>query len=125
MRCYGCIFKFSKNQRKRHLCYVNLMYQVSTFYSEKSLCNQKVHLRFLKSNVTYTILIAITFVVLHIGKWDFQNLPNQIYVFPGKTWSSIFYEVKRPRNVSITYNIFDCVLIRISPDAFKIVSITL
>ena len=36
-------------------------------------------------------------------------LPNQIYVFLGKTWSSMFYEVQGPRNVSITYNIFDCV----------------
>ena len=57
------------------------MYQVSTFYSEKSLCNQKVHLRFLKSNVTYNILIPITFVVLHLGKWDFHYSQGiKIYV---------------------------------------------
>ena len=36
-------------------------------------------------------------------------LPNQIYVFLRETWSLIFYEVKGPRNVSITYSIFDCV----------------
>ena len=45
-----------KNQRKRSFCYINLMYQVSTFYSEKSLNNQKVHLRLLKRNVTNNIL---------------------------------------------------------------------
>ena len=46
----------NKNQRKRSLCYINLMYQVSIFYSEKSLSNQNVHLRILKSNVTNSIL---------------------------------------------------------------------
>ena len=46
----------NKNQRKRSLYYINLMYQVSIFYSEKSLSNKNVHLRILKSNVTNSIL---------------------------------------------------------------------
>ena len=45
-----------KNQRKHSLFYINSMYQVSTFYSEKSLSNQKVLLQLLKSSVTSSIL---------------------------------------------------------------------
>ena len=46
MRCYRCIFKFPNTKiRENTPCgYINLMYQVSTFYSEKSLSNQKVDL---------------------------------------------------------------------------------
>ena len=56
MRCYGCIFKFLNTKIRENAPYINFMYQVSTFYREKSLSNQKVHLRLLKSNFTFSIL---------------------------------------------------------------------
>ena len=42
--------------KKASLVRVNLMYQALTFYSEKTLTNQKVHLQLLKSNVTNTMV---------------------------------------------------------------------
>ena len=56
MRCYGCIFKFLNTKIRENAPYINCMHQVPTFYCEKSLSNQKVHLRLLKSNVTFSIL---------------------------------------------------------------------
>ena len=53
--------------------------------------------------------------MLHLGKWTstihkenyLSYLPNHSHAFLGWTWSSIFYEVKGSRNVSISYSIFD------------------
>ena len=59
MRCHRCIFKFpNKKIRENAPCVtlIYIMYKVLTFYSEKSLCNQKEHLWLLKNNVTNSIL---------------------------------------------------------------------
>ena len=124
MRCYRYIFKFSYTRiRKCPSCYINLLYQVLTFYNWKSLSNLKIHLRLLKSIVANSILklprkkfqqlllycILENWTFAFCKKNDLSYLPNQIYDFPGQTWSSIFFNVKGPGNVSITYNIFDCV----------------
>ena len=51
------IFKFLNTKiREDTPCYINLIYQVLTIYSEKSLSNQKVHPQLLESNVTNNIL---------------------------------------------------------------------
>ena len=57
MRSYGCIFTFPNTKIRENVpCYINLIYQVSTFCSKKSLSNQTGHLWLLKSNVTNGIL---------------------------------------------------------------------
>ena len=48
-----CIFKLPNTKIRENVpcvTYINLMYQVLTFCSEKNLSNQKVHLRLLKNN---------------------------------------------------------------------------
>ena len=86
-----------------------------------------MHLRLLKSNVTNSILklpwnkfnnfsctASWKMGLSQLAKKNYlSHLPNQVYFFPGLTCSLIFYKVKEPRNVSITYKIFDCIHIYI------------
>ena len=66
------------------------MHQGSTFYNEKTLSNQKVHLRLSKSNYGQHLKIAlkeipITSLVLHLGKWDFHCSQEKLFKLSPKS----------------------------------------
>ena len=101
MRCYRCMFKFlnTKIEKIRPLCYINFMYQLSTFYSESKKRNLTFKKNFKKECYKQHLKIAleeipITSLRLHLGKWDFHCSQKKLFKLP-------------PKPVSITCNIFN------------------
>ena len=113
-RCCRCIFKFQNAKIKISLSYINFKskYQHS---NEKSLSNQKQcykqHLKITLKEIPMTSIASRKMELSLFTRNIFKVIFQISFTFSWeKHGAQCFYEAKGPRNVSIIYNIFDCVL---------------